>query len=72
MHAAIDLTFQNPSFFKNTEVLRDPRLRDRKSGSDLPDRHRLASEPLDDAPARGIGQSAENRVQASNVNHTVI
>ncbi len=72
MHAAVDLAFENPRFFKDADVLRDPGLRDRKSGSNLPDRHRLAGKPLDDTPARRIGQSSKNRVQTSNVNHTVI
>ena len=72
MHSPNDVAFEQPGFFENADVLGDARLRNRKSRSNFPDRHRLPGQPLDNPPARGIGECAEDCVQVSTVNHEVI
>ena len=63
MHAPFDAAPEQAGFFEDADVFGDCRLRERKLRCNLADGERPACEPFDDAPARGIGECSENRIE---------
>ncbi len=63
MHATLYAAPEQAGFFEDADMFGDCRLSERKLRCNLTDGERPAREPFDDAPARGIGECTENRIE---------
>ncbi len=73
MHAAIDLTFEQPCGFQHAQVLRDSRQRNAERLREFRDHGFALCEASQDGAPGGIGKRAERGIQRCReiVNHMV-